>query len=221
MKASATAVLALSLLGSLPAQASTQSYTFDADAQGWLVTDIASTPGVGLAATWDSANQRITTSDIATWTTFSAPPALLGNQSAYYGGSFSFDLQDTLVDANASTVATFGIASGTTALFWFGGAPSTTTLTHFNAVLSETDTLWRFGGLPTDFNSGTAPTAAQFQAVLGSLTSLRINADWKTAGNDQSTLDNVVLQSPVPEPAQALLWVTGVLVLALRRRTAR
>ena len=116
MNTSAVAVFALSLVGSLPAQALTLSMSFDTGSQGWLVTNIASAAGAGVAATWDDVNQRITTSDIATWTTFSAPTELLGDQSAFYGGSFSFDLQDTLKDANADTVATFGIAAGGTSM---------------------------------------------------------------------------------------------------------
>lgn len=196
---------------------------FDSSAEGWLVSEINALPGSGSPATWDSATQRITTSDIASWTTYSAPPAFLGNLSAFHGGSFSFQLTDNLKDDNADSVATFGIASGATALYWFGGAPSTTAMTSFAAGLGVADTRWRIGGLPTDSTTGTAPTASQFQAVLAAVTAIRINADWRTAGNDITALDNVLLSTtPVPEPASGALLALGlVAVAAAAARTRR
>lgn len=211
-------VVAAGLLAATQVHAVTRAARFETGNEGWLVANITDLPGAGTAATWDSANQRITATDIYTWTTFSAPADLLGNRVAFYGGTLSFDLQDTLKDDNADSIATFGIAAGATAMFWFGGSPSTTTLTTFTATLDENDSRWRIGGSPLDIGTGTAPTAAQFQAVLGSLTMLRINADWRTAGVDVSTLDNVVLQSAVPEPAPAVLLAAGIAALAWRQQ---
>ena len=215
------AVCALGLLAASSARASAQSSTFDASNEGWLVVNIIDAPGAGTAANWDSVNQRISTRDLAPWTTFSAPAALLGNQMAYYGGSLGFDLTDDQKDANADTVATFGIASGPTSMFWFGGSPSTTAMTTFNAGLSEADARWRIGGSPLDFTSGTAPTQTEFRAVLSALTMLRINADWRTAYNDTAVLDNVVMLSPVPEPTPAVLLAAGLAAVAWRRRWPR
>lgn len=212
---------ALGLLAASTAQAAASLSSFDTGNEGWLVANIIDAPGAGGGADWDSVNQRLTTRDLYTWTTFSAPAALLGNQLAYYGGTLSFDLMDDQKDANADSVATFGIAAGATSMFWFGGSPSTTAMTTFVAGLSETDTRWRLGGSPLDVTSGTAPTQAQFQAVLSALTLLRINADWRTAYNDTAVLDNVLLLSPVPEPTPALLLAAGLAALAWRRRTAR
>jgi hypothetical protein len=211
---------AMSLLIGGLAQAATRSATFDTDNGGWLVSNISSAVGGGVSATWDNINQRIVTTDIATWTTYSAPASFLGDSSAFYGGSFSFDLQDDMKDANADTVATFGLASGVTTMYWFGGSPALAP-THFEAGLSPADTRWRLGGSPLDFSSGAAPTAAEFQAVLSNLTMLRINADWRTAGNDSTTLDNVVVQSAVPEPAQLWLLGAGIACLAWQRRARR
>lgn len=206
-------------LAAAGAQAADIASRFDSSAEGWRVSDIGSLPGAGSAATWDSGLQRITTSDIATWTVYSAPASFLGNKASFYSGSFSFQLTDNLKDDNADSVATFGMASGPTALYWFGGSPSTTAMTSFTASLTVDDTRWRLGGLPTDIGSGATPTAAQFQAVLGALTAIRINADWKTAGNDITALDNVVLAaSPVPEPGAGWLMGAGVAALALCRR---
>ena len=204
------------------AQAAQIASHFDSNAEGWRVSDISNPPGAGSVANWDSIMQRITTSDISAWTTYSAPVAFLGNKLGYYGGSFSFELTDNLKDLNADSVATFGIASGTTALYWFGGSPSTTSMTSFSASLSAADLRWRINGLPTNLASGSAPTAAQFQAVLGALSAIRINADWKTAGNDLTALDNVVLASaPVPEPSAGWLMGLGAVAVALRLRSRR
>lgn len=213
-------LIALSLTAAaVAARGASISNTFDAGAQGWLISDISSLPGSGSAAPWDAVNQRIHTPDIATWTVFSAPATYLGDLSTYYGGSFSFNLMDNIKDANADTVATFGISSGQTALFWFGGSASTVAMTSFVAGMSEADPRWRLGGLPTDINSGAVPTAAQFQGVLSAVTALRINADWKTAGVDQSDLDNVLLVSaPVPEPGSSTLLALGLAWLGWRKR---
>ena len=228
----------LGLAASTAAQAVSISSRFDTGNDGWVITDIVSAPGTGLGASWDAANLRITTPDITTWTTFSAPAAYLGNLSAYYGGSFSFDLRDSVKDANADAAATFGIATGTvpsntSILFWFGGSPSTTLMTNFAAPLSETDAHWRLLG-PADLallaflnqaptiTSGSAPTSAQFQSMLANVSALRISADWKTGGaDDVADLDNVVLASAVPEPGSAALMAAGLAWLGWRRRKAR
>ena len=62
-------------------------------------------------------------------------------------------------------------------------------------------------------------TPAEIQAVLGSLSSLRIWGDW-TSSSDHDLLDNVALTA-VPEPAAAgIAIVAGGLgmLLAMRRR---
>ncbi|MFN0182753.1 MAG: PEP-CTERM sorting domain-containing protein [Aquabacterium sp.] len=216
-------ILALSAAALLaPTAGANVVHHFDSGAQGWRVTDIAAPTGVGAVAPWDGGGQRLVTRDVTSWTVFDAPDAMLHDLSAYAGGRFSFDLQDTLKDANADSVATFGILGGNGArLFWYGGSPSTTLLSRFEATLGVADSRWRLGGLPVDMNSGVAPTAQQWAAVLADVAAIRINADWKTGGNDQSWLDNVALTVAVPEPQTYALLAIGLAavgVAALRRR---
>lgn len=213
------------LAGIAAAHATPVASSFDAGRQGWKVANVSDLPGAGVAAGWDAAGQRLNTGDLFALTTFSAPLAYLGNQSAQYGLALRFDLMDRRKDADADKYATVGLlGAGGDYLLWFGGAPSTSSMTTYTAALSELDPRWRLNATPDSMASGSAPTAAQFKAVLGNLVALRINADWyggNPAVNDDSYLDNVVLGA-VPEPQAWGLLAAGLAALAVtvrRRRT--
>lgn len=205
-------------LASGSALAAGATSTFDTDADGWTVSDF--TVGGGTPASWLPAGM-IQTFDAYSWTVFSAPAKFLGDQSAVYGGSLSFDLQDTAKDGDADNYFTVVLKGAGLTLSWFGGAPSTTTLAHFDAMLSESDTRWRVGPCTQISLCATVPTAVQFQSALAGLELLQIDADWKSGGDD-SRLDNVVLAAAVvPEPeswALMLLGLAGVAGVLRRRR---
>lgn len=213
------AAVALSLIGLASGVQAAVVQTFDSDNQGWLVSDFFSASGVGDPSGW--LGGRLFSEDANGWNTFSAPIALLGDLSSLAGQSISFDMQDAPKDANADDYATFGIhgANGVT-LLWFGGSPSTTSMTSFSATLGTTDTRWRANGNPASPNTGSIPTAAQWSAVLANVDWIRFNADWNT-GEDRAFLDNVVLgdrNNNVPVPATAAL---AALALACAGLTAR
>lgn len=218
--------LAVSLVALATGVQAATVQTFDTGNQNWLVSDALSGPGAGLASGWDSAGQRLSSEDLNGWNTFSAPTALLGNLSALAGQTISFELQDTLKDANADNYFTFGIhGSNGVTLLWFGGSPSTTAMTLFSATLGVSDTRWRVTTTLDDPNSGAAPTATDWSNVLANVDWIRFDADWNT-GADSAFLDNVVLGDrgtnlPVPVPATAALAVLGLACLGLTARRRR
>ncbi|MCV2351795.1 laminin B domain-containing protein [Paucibacter sp. Y2R2-4] len=201
--------LALALLSGVGAQAAGAGSTFDVNADGWSVSDLPGTSSV--SASWEAGVIR--TDDQFAETSFRAPAKFLGNWSSLYGSTLSFDLTEVSIDSNGADYYTALIGSGDQVLYWYGGAPLPTFST-FVASLSAADTRWRLGG--TGFNpaSGAAPTEAQFQTILGNVTRLQINAEFKT-GPDDSRLDNVLL-GPVPEPASLVLLALGLGVVITR-----
>lgn len=179
------------------------SSTFDTGVDGWYVSDYL---GNG-ATTVNWSSGAIQTDDQFSETSFHAPAKFTGDWSSLYGSTLSFDLTEVGRDSGADSYHTAIIASGSNILYWYGGAPLTT-FTTFVANLSITDSRWRFGGSGFDPNSGTSPTAAQFQNVLGNITRLQINSEFIT-GADDTRLDNVFL-GPVPEPETYSMLLAGL-----------
>lgn len=155
---------------------------------------------------------------------FLAPAKFLGNMSAYYGGTLSFDLK---LNPNWSTVYTVAmvVLTGTYNLSPLsigylppsGQYPNATNFTSFTFTLDPT-TAWKHTD-SNDLITGTTATTAEIQAVLGSLSALRIWGDWTTSP-DHDVLDNVALTA-IPEPAAwvwaAVIGAAGVLLAARRR----
>jgi hypothetical protein len=227
MKRAHTARLALAALATaaatLPASralATIITSTFDNDTEGWTFvgdpnSTLAFTPngpaGLGGAI-------QLTDGSQGTTDYFVAPAKFLGDLSAFYHGSQSSELRTsgTIVpDTTDGDLILSGPAGSLFAFFPSGGA----------VTLDET--------APFHFGSATGPdaTAAQVQAVLANVTSLKIRADFAN-GPEVTTLDNFSLSTgaaggpvPVPTPAAfpAALTVLAALPLAtqLRRRARR
>jgi hypothetical protein len=123
---------------------------------------------------------------------FLASDAYLGDKSAFYGGSLTFDLkQDTdinQVDGN-DIVLTGG---GLTIAIDIGANPGTE-WTQYSVGLGL-GAGWKIGGI-----GGRVATAAEIQTVLASLERLWIRGEFVngTAG-DASNLDNVVMADQPP-----------------------
>jgi hypothetical protein len=212
------ATIAAALFVPALAQASViASSNFSTGVDGWAVGEFTGPSGTS-AATWDSANGWITTSDQYGWNAFVAPSTYLGNQSGAFGGTISFLLADNLNDN--LPYAAVALHSGSTVLYALSTLiPSTSqsSLTSYSFTLTGAN----FG---TNVNgSGPAVTDAQLLAVLSNLDRLAINADWRT-GSDFVTLDDVVLtgmrQGGVPEPAAWAMMLAGFGLVggAMRRR---
>lgn len=190
---------------------------FDADAEGWTVTDAKTGVGSG-PATW-LAPGVINTNDQFDWNAFAAPAAYLGDQSVMFGGTLSFDLQAARQDPNAASYFTAAFRSAAELLVWFGGAPSLTELTHISVTLAP-GAGWELNpsglGAP---GTGGAVDVATFRAFLQQVDGLYIDADYRF-GSDNVTLDNV-LMLPVPEPGALSLWLAGGLVVGWLTKARR
>lgn len=187
----------------------TVSSTFDIDADGWsAVGDF-----VGAPVTWlpsggnPDGNIQIEDAVLGGVTYFVAPAKFLGDQSAAFGQTLSFDLKQHITGGidqfNASDVILAG--GGLTLVLDTSVNPAFDAWTHYSVSLAEGD--WHVSTL-----GGAVASGAQIQAVLGNLGALHIRAEFQT-GPDTDYLDNVVLAA-VPEPATAALWLGGLVLLA-------
>lgn len=157
---------------------------------------------------------QIQVSDNYSWNAFLAPSDYLGNQSAAYLGTLSFDLYDTLTDS--SPAAAVMISDGTTFLYSPQLISSVAAGPPWNSM--SVQFLASTGWTNSPDGSGTAISEAQMQSVLSNLQVLAIQADWHS-GADDVHLDNVVFSgTSIPEPASGLLLLAGISgILAWRR----
>ncbi len=105
----------------------------------------------------------------------------LGNKSGFYGGSLSYDIEDT--GSDYAGVPDIELVSNGLTLDYTAGQAGTT-WTHYSAPLTETG--WTIDG------TGAAATALQMQQVLGNLTTILIRAEFVT-GPENGGLDNVAM----------------------------
>ena len=214
MKASRLLLLVLLTVaigfGTHPLSATVIAYsTFDNNDEGWMngeFTAITSSPtAVNWLPTGGNPGGHIQVADNYAWNSFYAPAQFLGNQSAAYLGSLTFDLYDLYTDGSGTAPAVM-ITDGTTYLFspqvsyGFAQGPP---FQHFS-ITFQASTGWT-----TDLQGQNPATEQMMQTVLANLQVLAIDADWMT-GPDDVHLDNVYLNSPVPEPGTLMLLLGGV-----------
>ena len=213
---------ALLVLAAHASAAVIASSTFTTGDEGWKNGNFDATtvgqPGVTWSAVGGNPGGYISVIDNFDWNAFLAPAAYLGNQSAAYGGTLTFDLYDVEVDFDELYAAVM-LSDGVT--FLFGGFvqsqyPLGPPFSPFNVSL-----LASAGWRTTPDPGSAAASEAQLQTVLGNLHILAISADWKT-GNDNVALDNVVLNSgpgspsAVPEPGTFALVAGAAALTAFR-----
>lgn len=182
--------------------------TFDTDTDGWTaVGDIAT--NALFSATGGNPGGHIYVIDAATngMTRFNAPAKFLGNQSGKYGGTLSFDLSQTYPGAadqiNETDIVLVG--NGMTLVYDTSPNPAKDAWTSYSISMTET------AGWKIDSLTGSAPSQAQMQAVLGNLTSLRIRSEFQT-GDDTGSLDNVRLVELTHLPEIAVEYPLGMSV---------
>jgi hypothetical protein len=136
---------------------------------------------------------------------FNAPGKFLGDVSASYGFTLTFDLRAQSFGNPPYNWDDVILISPTLSLYFDNTAaiPQAGPWTSYSVPLSE-GTGWTVGSLGT----GGTPTQAQFQQVLTNLSGLRIRGEF-FSGPDSGDLDNVVLNganSAVPEPGSLTLF---------------
>lgn len=215
----ALCLLALAAVASAPCRADPIVLSnFDTDAEGWTVVNDNST-AVTWVSTGGSPGGHIRNTDGRTGISwyFNAPAKFLGDQSAAYGGTLTFNQSQTPFTAGLGEDV---ILVGTNALsLYYDNAQNAAgypVWTSFQIALDDTAP-WRVTG------TGALATQAQIQSVLASLAALRIRGEYSSVGNDTGYLDNVALNaSPIPEPATLALFGSGLAgsAAAIRRRRA-
>jgi hypothetical protein len=210
------------------AQAATISSTFDTGTEGWLTSEFtANSAASGLptqAATGGNPGGRLITTDVFSWHAFVAGPQFTGDKSAFYGGNLSFDLR-TNFTTSASPEFPVVILYGTNGQAVQGrGIYPGSGAGYVNYAFSLDESAWQTYVSGTD-TAGVTPSQGAFQAILGSLSSIRISADFYT-GDDSYDLDNFIMTSPggttvVPVPGALVLLGSGLGLLGFAGRARR
>jgi hypothetical protein len=187
-----------------PGPAVCPASSFDAGDEGWRVVGDAQggsvlpdfipwggNPGGYVSATDDVLG--------GTWY-WQAPDAFLGDRSASYGQLLTFDLRQSQTNyqfvRNDDLILTDG------------------NLTLIFHLPYHPDTDWTSYSISLDASSGwqvqeygRAPTPAEMQDVLASLTDLRIRGEYRN-GSDTGGLDNVILHpADCPAQGQTAYWI--------------
>lgn len=216
-------VIATILIGAPSAQADVFT-GFNGGSEGWtgLTVDLGNS-GVPVVASpslsWSGSSGNpggaisVTDPD-GNDTVFAAPSSFLGNQSAAFGTTLSYDLfTNESADYNGPNVVLKG--AGLTLVH----APVSQAAVANNwvsiSVLLGDDHLWFL-----DHYLGAQATDSNMQMALGSLTAIWISGETHNGVTETSSLDNVRLGrggNPIPEPGSLLLVASGVFA-ALRRR---
>lgn len=184
-------VLAAPLASAQPILAQSR---FDADRDGWTtLTDLGNTFIPVWSATGGNPDGCISQTDPdGGFFFFRAPAKFLGDQSAAFGGTLSFDLRES-GNGTLNDPTDILLNGGTLQLYYNTAAnPETFRFSRYNIVLSD-KALWHVGSL-----AGPLATAAEFQQVLANLTDILIRGEF-VSGNETTRLDNVIVRAPRTE----------------------
>ncbi|MBU6399877.1 MAG: hypothetical protein KGS61_06125 [Verrucomicrobia bacterium] len=135
-----------------------------------------------------------------------APQKHLGDQSAAYGGTLTFDLEQSETDNQYDAADVVLIGAGLTLVYdttpVFGVSPTPgTNWTSYRVPLTEA------AGWTKDTLDGPTPTHDEFLSVLRSLSNLRIRGEYRVGG-DVGGLDNVAFTATAAGPALTIQLLT-------------
>ena len=181
-----------------PLGVSDEGWTLAGDASGDVIwqSQVGLPPGSILG-------QDLATGD--TWS-FVAPEKFLGDSSAAYGGTLSYDILISARDAEPWAWPFVKFQGEQFDLHWSGTWPTAGQWTHYQVQLTPEAGWTR--------STGGTPSGEEMLAVLGNLQGLLIRGEFKTY-YDEASLDNIAL---VPEPATICLLGLGSLGLIRKRR---
>jgi hypothetical protein len=213
-----TLVLVCGLAPSLQADFIAQS-DFSVNSDGWTLAGDSTTATPAYLSTGGNPGGFIRGFDEVVggvWF-WRAPTKFLGDDSAAYGFSLTYDLR--MRGSGPISVYSDIILDGAGISLHYDTSPVPSDIpwTSYSVLLSETAG-WKVGSL-----SGTLATQTQVLAVLSDLTGLRIRGEF-ISGADNGDLDNVVLNaraSAAPEPGSIVLASLGALAFLATRRLSR
>jgi hypothetical protein len=162
--------------------------TFDTSNDGWVIVSYpfqshVSAPGTSplpFDGGFGTPPGSVRVGDVFGETGISAPAGFLGDRSASYGETLSYDIFLRFTDALAYPAVVLN--GGDKSLYYNAPSPPLDAWEHRVVPLSESG--WRVS------DSGVAATEAQFRAVLQNLVGLYIYTEWNT-GNDDTNVDNI------------------------------
>lgn len=180
--------------------------TFDTSNEGWVIVSYPFHSHVAVPGTaplpFDGSlglpPGSVHVGDVFGETGISAPAAFLGDKSAYYGDTLTYDIFLRFSDGVSYPAVVLN--GGTMSLFYEALPPTLEAWEHRVVPLSEN------GWYVSD--SGLSATQGQFQAVLQNLVGLYLYTEWNT-GTDDTNVDNVNMGGGVtavtPQPRATVI----------------
>ncbi len=168
--------------------------TFDATNEGWVIVSYPFRSHVPTPATvslpfdvsFGNPAGSVRVGDVYAETGIAAPATYLGDRSAAYGGSLTYDIFLRFTDGVTYPAAVLN--GGTMSVYYDAPSPTLNTWEHRAIPLTESG--WRVS------NTQVAATQTQFQSVLQNLVGLYIYTEWHT-GEDDTNVDNVTFPSGI------------------------
>jgi len=201
VRGSAVLGLAIGLLAAAGAQAQLAVSDFAIGDDGWET--VANQNAPVLWQTGVISQQDIHYGIMA----FKAPSKYLGNKSAAYGGTFTFEMSTSALKyapSNPKLRISGNTPDGSYTFKIALPRPSTPgVFQSYTVRFDETDD-WNFVGQKR------APTSDEFQAILASLTDIRIIGDTSAQDDEMFAIRNIRLdppEQPEPEPGSLKVFI--------------
>lgn len=181
------------------APASATNSMFDTSNEGWVIVSypfrshvaVPGTAPLPFDGSFGHPAGSVHVGDVFGETGISAPAAFLGDKSASYGDTLTYDIFLRFSDGVSYPAVVLN--GGTMSLFYEALPPALETWEHRVVPLSE-------GGWHVS-DSGLSATQGQFQAVLQNLVGLYVYTEWNT-GTDDTNVDNVNMSGGVSAVTQ-------------------